>query len=37
MAFGVFPLFLPLAITALGGPEGDFTLAITLSPNIIIA
>ena len=23
-----FPLFLPLAITAFGGPEGDFSLAI---------
>ena len=28
MAFGVYPLFLPLAITAFGGPEGCFTLAI---------
>ena len=27
-AFGVFPLFLPLAITAFGGPEGSFSLAI---------
>ena len=29
MAFGAFPLFLPLAITAFGGPEGYFGLAIT--------
>ena len=29
MAFGVFPLFLPLAITAFGDPEGYFSLAIT--------
>ena len=28
LAFGVFPLFLPLAITAFGGPEGYFSLAI---------
>ena len=28
MAFGVFPLFLPLAITAFGGPENDCSLAI---------
>ena len=28
MAFGGFPLFLPLAITAFGGPEGYFRLAI---------
>ena len=28
MAFGVFPLFLPLAITGFGGPEGYFGLAI---------
>ena len=28
MAFGVFPLFLPLAITPFGGPEGYFSLAI---------
>ena len=28
MAFGVFPLLLPLAITAFGGPEGYFSLAI---------
>ena len=28
MAFGVCPLFLPLAITAFGAPEGFFTLAI---------
>ena len=28
MAFGVLPLFLPLAITACGGPEGYFSLAI---------
>ena len=28
IAFGVFPLFLPLAITAFGGPEGYFSLAI---------
>ena len=27
-AFGVFPLFLPLAIAAFGGPEGYFCLAI---------
>ena len=26
--FGVFPLFLPLAIAAFGGPEGYFSLAI---------
>ena len=29
MAFGVFSLFLPLAITAFGGPEGYFSLAMT--------
>ena len=28
LAFGVFPLFLPLAITAFGGPEGYFSLSI---------
>ena len=28
IAFGVVPLFLPLAITAFGGPEGYFSLAI---------
>ena len=28
MAFGVSPLFRPLAITAFGGPEGYFSLAI---------
>ena len=28
MAFAVFPLFLPLATTAFGGPEGYFGLAI---------
>ena len=28
MAFGVFPLFLPLAITAFGCPEGYFCLSI---------
>ena len=28
IAFGIFPLFLPLAITAFGGPEGYFSLAI---------
>ena len=28
IAFGVFLLFLPLAITAFGGLEGHFTLAI---------
>ena len=28
LAFGVFPLFFPLAITAFGGPEGSFSLAI---------
>ena len=28
LAFGVCPLFLPLAITAFGGPEGYFSLAI---------
>ena len=28
IALGVFPLFLPLAITAFGGPEGYFSLAI---------
>ena len=40
----VFPLFLPLAITAFGGPEGYFSLAIIafgafgfISPNAIIA
>ena len=27
-AFGVFPFFLPVAITAFGGPEGYFSLAI---------
>ena len=27
-AFGIFPLFLPLAITAFGGPERSFSLAI---------
>ena len=27
-AFGVFPLFLPLAITAFGGPEGYFSFVI---------
>ena len=27
IAFGVFPLFLPLAITALGRPGGCFSLA----------
>ena len=26
LAFGVFPLFLPLAITAFGGPEGYFAI-----------
>ena len=26
--FGVYPAFLPLAITACGGPEGYFSLAI---------
>ena len=28
LAFGVFPLFLPLATAAFGGPEGYFSLAI---------
>ena len=28
IAFGVFPLFLPLAITTFGGREGRFSLAI---------
>ena len=28
IAFGVFPLFLPLAIAAFGGPEGYLSLAI---------
>ena len=28
MAFGVIPLFLPSAITAFGGTEGSFSLAI---------
>ena len=28
MTFGVFPLVLPLAITAFGGPEGYYSLAI---------
>ena len=28
MVFGFFPLFLPLAITAFGAPEGYFSLAI---------
>ena len=28
MAFGIFPLFLPLAITACGGREGYLGLAI---------
>ena len=28
IAFGAFPLFLPLAITAFGGPEGYFSLAV---------
>ena len=28
IAFGVYPLFLLLAITAFGGPEGYFILAI---------
>ena len=28
VAFGVFALFLPLAITAFGAPEGYFNLAI---------
>ena len=28
VAFGVFPLFLPLAITAFGGPESYCSLAI---------
>ena len=27
IAFGVIPLFLPLANTAFGGPEGYFSLA----------
>ena len=44
MAFGVFPLILPLAITAFGGPEGYYNLAIIafgafgfIVPDIIIA
>ena len=44
MAFGVYPVFLPLATTAFGGTEGYFSLAIvafgafgSLSPNMIIA
>ena len=44
LAFRVFPLFLLLAITALGGPEGYFGLAVAASgafefivPNTIIA
>ena len=28
IAFGVFPLFLPLAIAAFGGPESYFSFAI---------
>ena len=28
IAFGVYPLFFPLAIAAFGGPEGYFSLAI---------
>ena len=28
IAFGVFPLFLPIAITTFGGPEGYISLAI---------
>ena len=28
IAFGVNPIFLPLAIAAFGGPEGYFSLAI---------
>ena len=28
LAFGVFPLFLPLAIAVFGGPGGYFSLAI---------
>ena len=28
LAFGVFPLFLPSAIAAFGGPEGYFILAL---------
>ena len=44
IASGVFPLFLPLAITAFGAPEGYFILALrsqhsehlsSLSPNTI--
>ena len=31
IAFGVFPLFLPVAIPAFGGPEGYFSLAIIAS------
>ena len=27
-AFGIYPLSLPLAITAFGGPEGNFGLSI---------
>ena len=40
IAIGVFPLFLPLAITAFGGLEGHFSLSMiafghlsSLSPN----
>ena len=44
IAFGVIPLLLPLAITAFGGPEVYFALAIiafgafgSLSPNTTVA
>ena len=44
IAFGVYSLFLPLAITAFGGPEGYFNLAIIafgafefIVPHAIIA
>ena len=34
IAFGVVPLFLPLAITAFGGPEGYFSLACIWSISV---
>ena len=30
MAFGVFPLFLALAIAAFGGPEGCFCFSLAI-------
>ena len=43
LAFGVFPLFLPLAMTVFGGAEGYSSLAIialehfkSVSPNTIV-